>query len=415
MTLENSDASPRDIALPILGKQNRGVVGNTIDRTSRRNGQDQIDALPITHTTVGQMINTARKACGLGRDIVRNRMGRDVLPTILTYTVTFKCSLHCIMCDSPEIELPGGDLNIDEIERIYSGMPEMLAVRLTGGEPFVRRDLGEIATLINKYLKPPSLHLTTNGMHPERVTDFCVQRVKEVCPTLDVLVSMDGDEETHNAVRNREGAYDKALETLTLLAKNRKKLKVNPSVNMTIVDQKSIEAYPKLRDTLAALRVPLKVVFAYPQSAMYEKTRGIDVSPKRGEVPLFGTLTQSQIRAFIPTLLEDSYDMPFAHGLAKRAYLKMIQNRMNGIEQDPHCAALGSHMRIIPNGDVMWCQMNSKVVGNLRNQSFKDLWNSDHRKKGREWVKQCAGCTAECESVSSDALNGKLFEEIKPM
>ena len=73
------------------------------------------------------------------RDAWRNRRGTRTLPRFLTYTVTFGCNARCIMCDSWKMPSPD-DLSFAEIERIFQQLPRMDAVRLTGGEPFVRRD-----------------------------------------------------------------------------------------------------------------------------------------------------------------------------------------------------------------------------------------------------------------------------------
>jgi molybdenum cofactor biosynthesis enzyme MoaA len=47
------------------------------------------------------------------------------------------------MCDSWKMK-GANDLRIEEIESIFRQLPKMDAVRLTGGEPFVRTDLAEI-------------------------------------------------------------------------------------------------------------------------------------------------------------------------------------------------------------------------------------------------------------------------------
>jgi Fe-coproporphyrin III synthase len=58
---------------------------------------------------------------------------------------------------------------------------------------------------------------------------------------------------------------------------------------------------------------------------------------------------------------------------------------------------LNSHLRIFPNGDVPTCQFNSRIVGNLREQPFVQLWQSAAAAEQRRWVRRCPGCWAECE------------------
>ena len=73
-----------------------------------------------------------------------------------------------------------GDLTLDEVDRIFSQLPVMDAIRLTGGEPFVRRDLADIGRIAQQRLKPLVLHITTNGFLTDRVVSYCEQRDRSI-------------------------------------------------------------------------------------------------------------------------------------------------------------------------------------------------------------------------------------------
>jgi MoaA/NifB/PqqE/SkfB family radical SAM enzyme len=66
-------------------------------------------------------------------------------------------------------------------------------------------------------------------------------------------------------------------------------------------------------------------------------------------------------------------------------------------------------LRIFPNGDVPVCQFNTKRVGNLRRESFEQVWGSDAATSQRAWVKKCPGCWAECEVLPSAVYTGDLL------
>ena len=68
-------------------------------------------------------------------------------------------------------------------------------------------------------------------------------------------------------------------------------------------------------------------------------------------------------------------------------------------------------MRLYPNGDVPTCQFNSKKVGNLRRQSFEEIWYGEAIKPQREWVSKCSGCWAECEAAPTAIYTGDLVKE----
>ena len=119
------------------------------------------------------------RALSYVQSVVSNRSRRRSLPRFLTYTVTFGCNARCIMCDSWKMPTVG-DLTLNEVERIFEQLPRMDAVRLTGGEPFVRKDFGEIAGLAQQLLRPLVLHITTNGFLTDRIVEFCEQRLQIV-------------------------------------------------------------------------------------------------------------------------------------------------------------------------------------------------------------------------------------------
>lgn len=343
------------------------------------------------------------------RDVLRNRRRQTNLPRFLTYTVSFACNARCIMCDSWKLPAKD-DLRLEEIERIVDQLPRMDAVRLTGGEPFVRRDMSDIAHLMERRLKPWVVSVTTNGFLTDRIVEFARDPRRKV--PLDLLVSIDGLEDKHNHVRGHSQAYQLCLETLKELAPHRKQLKLRLSVNQTIVDEEGVEQYKLLREALKPLGVVNKLVMAYDVSATYNLERGIEVAPEKiGDFATFGDFTTEKINELLDEAERDLPSLPWADRIAKRYYLKGLRSRLlhNEGAPNPKCVALSSHLRIFPNGDVPTCQFNSKIAGNLREQSFNEIWSSARADKQREWVRKCPGCWAECEVVPSAIYTGDLL------
>jgi len=347
---------------------------------------------------------------GLLRAIRRNQKRQADQPRFLTYTVTFGCNARCIMCDSWKMPT-AGDLTLDEIARIFDQLPAMDAVRLTGGEPFVRKDFADIVRLADEKLSPLMMHVTTNGFLTDRIVKFCEQRSKRT--PLDVLVSIDGIDDKHNHIRGNSTAYNSCIETIAALAPRRKELNIKVAVNQTIVDADGIAHYKLLREALAPYGVHNHVVMAYDSSATYNLEKEVDVAPKEiGEFTTFGEFTDDHLRDLISEIEADLPKFPFLQRLAKRYYMKGIANRLLNDEgtPNPKCVALNSHLRLFPNGDVPTCQFNSKTVGNLRDQSFEDVWNSVRIAEQRKWVHKCPGCWAECEVLPSAVYTGDLLK-----
>jgi MoaA/NifB/PqqE/SkfB family radical SAM enzyme len=350
-----------------------------------------------------------QRAVAFARTVREVHQGGAPLPRMLTYTVTFTCNARCMMCDS--WKKPGkDDLRIDEIERIFAQLPRLDAVRLTGGEPFVRRDLADIAHLAVKHLDPAILHVTTNGFLTDRIVDFCERRPRRV--PLNLLVSIDGVEEAHDEIRGHRGAFREAMRTLEALAPRRKELRLNLAVNQTIVDAAGARDYRKLREHLSQLDIHNQVVIAYKESATYSVAKDVELAPPYpGAFEPFGEITREQLTALFDELEVDLASYPRAERAAKRYYLDGIRNRLIShlAQPNPVCVALRAHLRIFPNGDVPVCQFNSKRVGSLREQSFDEVWFGSPARDARAWVRACPGCWAECEVLPSAVYSGDLL------
>ncbi len=86
----------------------------------------------------------------------------------LRFSVTDRCNLRCVYCRGigETSVLPHGDLlryeEILRLVRLFRGLG-LRKVRLTGGEPFARRDCGELIMSLRKAFPDLNLRVTTNG------------------------------------------------------------------------------------------------------------------------------------------------------------------------------------------------------------------------------------------------------------
>ena len=117
--------------------------------------------------------------------------GRHI--TYLRVSVTDRCDLRCIYCMSEHMQfLPKRDvLSLDELDRLCAAFIRLgvRRLRLTGGEPLVRRDL---MTLVERLGANPGLDevtLTTNGTqlapHVPALWKAGVRRINVSLDTLD--------------------------------------------------------------------------------------------------------------------------------------------------------------------------------------------------------------------------------------
>ena len=123
-------------------------------------------------------------------------LGRTI--TYLRVSVTDRCDFRCVYCMAEDMSfLPMQDvLSIEELDRLISAFVAkgVQKIRLTGGEPLVRRGLMGLIGSLSRHLKSGALKeltLTSNGSqlakYAERLREHGVKRLNVSIDTLDEM------------------------------------------------------------------------------------------------------------------------------------------------------------------------------------------------------------------------------------
>ena len=96
-------------------------------------------------------------------------------PVSVVHFITNRCNARCSFCfiDFDDPNVFKGELNLNEIDELTKNMGKsLLNVNLTGGEPFARKDITDIAKSYIKNTTIQSIYVTTNASLPDRVENF---------------------------------------------------------------------------------------------------------------------------------------------------------------------------------------------------------------------------------------------------
>ena len=136
--------------------------GTQWNRSIRERLRIRVAAAPVARDPRSRTVGGAMPRAG---DLV-DRYGR--VHRDLRISVTDRCNLRCVYC-MPEGGLPGMPrhdlLTFDEITRLaqVARLSGVTSIRITGGEPLVRRDLPGLVARLSE-VGFDDLALTTNGM-----------------------------------------------------------------------------------------------------------------------------------------------------------------------------------------------------------------------------------------------------------
>ena len=149
--------------------------------------------------------------------------------TYLRVSVTDRCDFRCVYCMSEDMAfLPKADvLTLEELDRLCGAFVArgVRKLRLTGGEPLVRRNIMWLVRRLGRHLETGALDeltLTTNGSQLGRyATELVDAGVKRINVSLDTL---DADK---FAAITRWGKYDKVMAGLAAAKAAGLRIKIN--------------------------------------------------------------------------------------------------------------------------------------------------------------------------------------------
>lgn len=289
-----------------------------------------------------------------------------------TIIVTYRCNARCNMCDCYKYPTkPEEEITLEVIRKL----PEMAFTNITGGEPFVRQDIPAIVREL--YQKSDRIVISTNGYFTDRIIALCRE-----FPRVGIRISIEGLKETNDAIRGIPDGFNRGYNTLKTLVEMG-----HPDVGfgMTVQDMNSQDLVPlyRISDELG-----MEFATAALHNSFYFRKTDNKIADKNKVAEDFAALINELLHSNSPKKWFRAY---FNHGLINYLY---------GNKRLLPCDMSANAFFIDPFGDVIPCNgMEQKaVMGNLREQSWAELWHSAQADK----VRQCAGnCGRNCWMIGS--------------
>ena len=336
-------------------------------------------------------------------------------PMTFTYSVTAACQSRCKTCQIGEMfcQDPARsqkDLKLDEIEKIFQTMKPVYFFNISGGEPFLRKDLPEIVELACKYLKPKVVHTPTNAILTERIvenTEKIINIVRNYNPKVPFTVkpSIDGIGEMHDEIRGVKGNFACLLKTIDGLKKLEDKYDNFHLELGTVISNYNIDHLEEIEDFVHSLGVE-----SYRNEVAECRTEffniGDDITPS-------AEVYQRLIKNFARKVEEN---ISTKKSLAKMTealrvvYYDIASRVLEEQKQIIPCYAGVSNVHINYDGGVWPCCVlgYEKEMGNLREYGydFQELLHSEKAIEIRKYIKEknCA-CPLANQAYSNELMH----------
>jgi len=317
-------------------------------------------------------------------------------PVTLTYSVTAACQSKCKTCNiglkyQQDPKRKERDLNLEEVEKIFRTLGQIYFFNVSGGEPFLRKDLPEIIRLACRYLKPRIIHIPTNAIASGRIRDLtlqCLEIIDRYDSTVPFTIkpSIDGVGKVHDEIRGVKGNFKQLEKTISYLKDIEQD---HPNFHLelgTVISNFNINHLSEIEDYVHSLGVQ-----SYRNEIAENRTEFFNI--------------EDQITPDAETYkrLVSKFAEKIRQNIAKKRKLTKVTESLRLVYYDLVGRILDENRQVIPcfagisnvhinfDGEVWPCCVlgYSQPLGSLRahGYDFQKVWHSGQAKAVRKYIK----------------------------
>lgn len=318
-----------------------------------------------------------------------------ISPVTAIIAVTLNCNSRCVMCDIWKNRRPH-----ELAPEHYLKLPASLTdINITGGEPFLRRDIVQIIDNMRRAAPRARFVLNTNGFMVHRIKTT-MKQIYEIDPKFGFRVSIDGIGKRHDEIRRIRGGYDKITRAL---AEVRRIGFRDLGISFTL-GYYNMDELPKVQHLAAreGLEFSLTVTTG---SVIYF---GEDKSSYRPK-------DTGKVTSLLTAAARRHYARMTPKEIVRGWFTTRLLEHINTGKRALPCDAGQGFFYLDSVGNVFACHIKPWIMGDITKQSFSEIMkNQVHAEK----VSNCNGCWMVCTAksmmksrlykVASEALREKV-------
>jgi len=323
-------------------------------------------------------------------------------PFYIQWHITNVCNLRCQHCYQDDFSTTH-DLGWPSLKEVSDRILEAMkawnrtaCIHLTGGEPLLKPELFPLLDYLNQQPALDELGLITNGLCMDREM---VKRLSPFSKLIKIKVSLDGaDAETNDAIRGR-GVFEKLLENLSLL-KMEQRFEIILMFTLMKGNCRNLSSILTLFQELGVDGLILERFIPWGRG----RARLGDVLEKEQWADVIKTLSD-----FFSTETDERDFFPF-----QAFYVRQHEGEMELLGAP--CVVGVDGLCVMPDGTVFPCRRFPVSMGNLRQHSLKEIWETSEllkvlgRRKNLKGkcgycdIEDCRGCRSLSFSLTGDYL-----------
>jgi MoaA/NifB/PqqE/SkfB family radical SAM enzyme len=289
-------------------------------------------------------------------------------PIDAVIATTYRCQARCRMCSIWQVKEHN-----DVPPEVYKKIPATLNdVNISGGEPFLRKDLADIVSIVNDRVPHARMVVSTNAFLGESIIPRAMELV-EIKPDIGFGISVDGVDEVHDFVRGIDGGFQKIVTVVKgLKAEGVRNLRIAYTLTSENADD-MIKVYQLAKE----LGVQFTMQVSHDSDFFFGKNESSIVKVRH---PLFGS---DKMRGDFETIINGELSSFNLKRLGK-AFLFYGTYKLAAEGEQLFPSRPGTdYFFLDPRGDVYPSVLHNHIMGNLAEDSFEDIWSSPRAEEAR--------------------------------
>lgn len=327
--------------------------------------------------------------------MARAHVQRLPAPLKLNFAVTYWCQYRCQTCNVWQ-KRPTDELTTDEMLRFIARNNDVSWIDVTGGEIFLRKDIGEILdAMVRSWKNLVLLHFPTNGFQTDAIVRTAERLARVSSARIVITVSVDGDGPLNDEIRGIKGGYRQQIETFNALRRIAG-LRVLLGMTLSARNVDAVEATFRAcqRDAPGLQMHDFHVNVMQLSSHYYANTDTAALLPSRAQA-INAVRTYRRLRG----------DSIWPSAWLESAYLRRLEQFLETDHVPMQCHSLRSSCFIDPWGTVFPCITYTRPLGSLRDTDMRlaPIWHGVETTGVQKeiWDGRCPQCWTACEAYQS--------------
>lgn len=283
------------------------------------------------------------------------------------------CNCRCIMCDIWKDNKNLKQLNENDIKGLMSSLKKLgtRQVLMSGGEALLNPNFFRFCEILNE--ENIKVTLLSTGLTIKKNAEQLVKWVH------DIIVSVDGDEQTHDYIRNIPGAFNKLREGINYIKAMKPTYKITAR---TVIHRLNYQRWPAIIDAAKEIGLdqlsflPADVSsHAFNREMLWDENRQHEILLSFEDLPYL----KNVIEKLITDYKEDFEDNFIAESPEKIWKIYEYYAAYYGLNSFPYkkCNAPWVSTVVEADGTVRPCFFH-EPIGNIRLESLDTILNSEN-------------------------------------